>query len=406
MRGREHLRGDPAEAEKLAGYLRVGEEEGQEAVSGLHALHPWPGRMHPLWARRIMADLPKDASVLDPFCGGGTVLVEARKLGLHARGSDINPIAVRLARLKCIPHADPQVVASEADRCFEKCTERRRTPFSALAQGETAFPKHVLAGLISLRDEIEKVDDRKAREILLFCMSPLLDKLAERQGRPAPRVPRTAVRDMFRRRVESWIAAWASMEPFRWAEVEQADAKWLPWKPNTSGALVTSPPYPGVYDYAGMQARRLRWLGGADTLATTRAKEIGRRDTQARWTRDMSMVLKQVCRTTRAGSPFYLVVGDGVMEDRVIRADRALETQAADLPMEFVAVASQERPHFHQGTARAFGKKPRMEHLIMFRRTEGPAGRQGQGPRPERRRKRGQGKRQGPSTTRARRPKK
>ncbi len=347
------------------------EREAQESVRGAHGVHPYPGRMHPLWARRILAALPDDASVLDPFCGSGTVLIEARKRGVHARGSDVNPIAVRLARLKCIPHADPEAFLAEADRCAQGCTKRRDTPFSALAAEEEnkAFPRHVLAGLISLRDEIARAKDDKVREALLFCMSPLLDKLAGRPGTPPPRVSRTAVRDFFRQRADLWVEVWQALDGHRWAEVEAADAKWLPWKPGTSTAVVTSPPYPGVFDYAAMQRRRTLWLGSLEELKKARKVEIGRRYTRAMWADDMHFALKQMARTVKPGSPLYLVVGDGIMSGKVVRTDRVLEKLCVDLPLEHVATAGQERPHFHKPTQSAFSNRPKMEHLVLLRRT-------------------------------------
>ena len=38
----------------------------------------------------------KAPSIYDPFCGGGSIPLEAQRLGLHARASDLNPIAVLL----------------------------------------------------------------------------------------------------------------------------------------------------------------------------------------------------------------------------------------------------------------------------------------------------------------------
>src|SRR5574338_853686 len=38
--------------------------------------------------------------ILDPFCGSGTVLVEARAAGLRTIGTDLNPLAVLIARAK------------------------------------------------------------------------------------------------------------------------------------------------------------------------------------------------------------------------------------------------------------------------------------------------------------------
>ena len=36
--------------------------------------------------------------VLDPFCGGGSIPLEAQRLGLEAHGSDLNPVAVVITK--------------------------------------------------------------------------------------------------------------------------------------------------------------------------------------------------------------------------------------------------------------------------------------------------------------------
>ncbi|HWD10173.1 MAG TPA: DUF1156 domain-containing protein [Actinomycetota bacterium] len=46
-------------------------------------------------------------TVFDPFCGGGSTLVEAQRLGLPAAGSDLNPVAVLITRT--ITELVPQV---------------------------------------------------------------------------------------------------------------------------------------------------------------------------------------------------------------------------------------------------------------------------------------------------------
>lgn len=46
-------------------------------------------------ARQFPEGLPP---VLDPFCGGGSTLVEAQRLGLRSKGSDLNPVPVLITR--------------------------------------------------------------------------------------------------------------------------------------------------------------------------------------------------------------------------------------------------------------------------------------------------------------------
>ena len=61
-----------------------------------HGLHEYRGKFFPQLVRALMniARLPEDAVVLDPMCGSGTTLVEARLSGRRSYGLDMNPLSV------------------------------------------------------------------------------------------------------------------------------------------------------------------------------------------------------------------------------------------------------------------------------------------------------------------------
>lgn len=50
--------------------------------------------------KEIINTDPTTSTVLDPFCGSGTVLCEGKKLGLNVMGFDINPLAVLIATVQ------------------------------------------------------------------------------------------------------------------------------------------------------------------------------------------------------------------------------------------------------------------------------------------------------------------
>lgn len=71
---------------------------------GTHKFHRYPGKFIPhipRWA--ITKYLRERSTVLDPFCGSGTTLVEASVLGHDAVGMDIDPIAQLVSRAKTTP---------------------------------------------------------------------------------------------------------------------------------------------------------------------------------------------------------------------------------------------------------------------------------------------------------------
>ncbi|MXX78160.1 MAG: DUF1156 domain-containing protein [Gemmatimonadales bacterium] len=53
-------------------------------------------------ARAVLEYLAQHAPpVCDPFCGGGSIPLEAQRLGLRAHGSDLNPVAVLVSKATC-----------------------------------------------------------------------------------------------------------------------------------------------------------------------------------------------------------------------------------------------------------------------------------------------------------------
>jgi putative DNA methylase len=67
-------------------------------------------------------------TVLDPFLGSGTTLVEASKLGASIAGQDINPVAVLTAR-QALAEWDDERISAATQLITEQCAERIRVLF-------------------------------------------------------------------------------------------------------------------------------------------------------------------------------------------------------------------------------------------------------------------------------------
>jgi DNA methylase len=85
----------------------------QEPVDGYtHEFYRYPARFSPLFAREaIRAFSEPGDTVLDPFMGGGTTLVEALISGRRAVGVDISTLAVFIAGVKTTPLSKADISA-------------------------------------------------------------------------------------------------------------------------------------------------------------------------------------------------------------------------------------------------------------------------------------------------------
>ena len=66
-----------------------------------HNFHPYPAKFIPKIPQISIQFFTKPReTVLDPFCGIGTTLVEAKLLNRDAKGVDIHPISILSSKVK------------------------------------------------------------------------------------------------------------------------------------------------------------------------------------------------------------------------------------------------------------------------------------------------------------------
>ncbi|HRG98044.1 MAG TPA: DNA methyltransferase, partial [Polyangiaceae bacterium] len=174
------LGGEPDDARALGEALDVqpaGDDEGEPERADVHGFHVYPARMHPTTAARLVALAAREGDrVLDPFCGSGTVLVEALASGRHAVGTDLNPLAVRLSRLKLrdLTAEGRALLVAEASRARAVADERRKLRVGSSTrypdEDVELFDPHVLLELDSLRVGVDAAE-KSTREPLMLVLS-------------------------------------------------------------------------------------------------------------------------------------------------------------------------------------------------------------------------------------------
>ncbi|MCX4239835.1 TRM11 family SAM-dependent methyltransferase [Paraliomyxa miuraensis] len=378
--------GDPEVAAVLAAALESVERAERDPLT--HGLHAYPARMHHAIARHVLQAWAEPRTrVLDPFCGSGTVLVEARRRGLRTAGVDLNPLALRIAEIATTwaGPSERRALADAAQRVVEASFDRvqRRVPVRApLAAAERQwYQPHVLLELGGLHAEIEALPPGMVRRALQVVLSSIVVKFSRQRAETTERevdkrIGKKVVTGFFARKAQELVARLAALadeapeegpSPRLW----EGDARRLRevvgrWR---FDLVLSSPPYGGTYDYADHHARRYPWLGlsaealqrgelGARRHLSARGQD---RDAARRWAEQVQAMLGSIGSVLSPRGRVVLLVGDAEVGGRRISAVRQLATLAERAELMVVASASQRRPDF-------LGGAPRREHLVALAR--------------------------------------
>jgi len=351
-----------------------------------HGFHSYAGRMHPSTARLAIARFSQPGQeVLDPFCGSGTVLVEAMAAGRKAMGSDASPLAVIIARVRSTTLGQDgrrrlvDVAREIAEEAGERARKRLRPeiPNWARRESDRFFP-HVALELYGLRELIGSTKEDDVGHALRACLSSILVKFMRGSDEAeVRRIGRGVPSHFFASRAEELARGLEALErrspPGTPApQIHLADARDL--GALAAGAfdlILSSPPYAGTYDYAEHHDVRFLWLG------LSRAKldrvQVGSRDdglgsAAQRWRQDRRRWLSEMARVARPGAAVILQVGDGVVAGGPEDASRAVEDEARHLGLVPVARVSQARPPHDRRLRDIFAGCPRREHIVLLRK--------------------------------------
>ena len=146
--------------------------------SATHWIHWYPAKMFHRIPSEIMdtIGLPPRATILDPFCGSGTVLLEANLRGHDAIGLDINPLAQLISRVKTIP-LDPQVLQGQLEQVKARSSRSRVKPdYCSTLDSWISWPARV--GLHRLHVAISEIPDADYRDFFRVALTSIVRKVS------------------------------------------------------------------------------------------------------------------------------------------------------------------------------------------------------------------------------------
>lgn len=149
---------------------------------GMHDLHEYRGKFFPQLVRACIniAGIERESIVLDPFCGSGTTLCEAKVRGMKAVGTDLNPLSVMISRVKAgIFDLEKEDIADEYSMVKNRMDERntdysKRWKEADLKYLEGWFAKEALEDINNLLDAIDLVENTMIADLFRVNLSNII----------------------------------------------------------------------------------------------------------------------------------------------------------------------------------------------------------------------------------------
>ncbi len=258
-----------------------------------HGLHPYKGKFYPQLAKGLLnlAGLAEGATILDPFCGSGTTLLEGYLNGFAAYGCDMHPLAAKIARAKTdILDTDPDVLAAVVTTVYDAIGAQPRRFVSdvsefredCLEEIERWFPSPVIAKMNWLLKAIRKTSAGTVRDFLEVILSSVIREVSQQDPSDLRiRYRKELLRDadvlslfgeqlrvQFSRIEKFWRVRGRAPSRFRRAHVVQCDNRdpsmlqRMGLSPGSVDLVLTSPPYATALPYIDTDRLSLLTLFG------------------------------------------------------------------------------------------------------------------------------------------------
>ncbi len=272
-----------------------------------HYLFRYPAKFHPPVARKLVEEFSDQGElILDPFCGSGTLLVEAVQSGRNSIGLDIDPVATFASRVKTL-HISPTALRKSSEKLLEELEtfERPATEYERLTREDLAatesdaeaaareltlpgipnfshwFRRYVAIDLGTILSGIERTPmAEKHRLFFRLAFGSIIRAASNADPVPVSGLEVTSHMkrreeegrrinpfDLFRRSVKRALKDWEEYEEGRQrsgstAEARQGDATQLARHVRRSvDVIITSPPYHQAVDYYRRHTLEMYWLG-------------------------------------------------------------------------------------------------------------------------------------------------
>ena len=256
---------------------------------GPHGIHEYRGKFFPQLVKALInfAGLQPGEVVIDPMCGSGTTNIEARSMGMQTIGADLNPLSVKISRVKTsVFDLDLASINTHLTRFLTAIKEtdiRKSVAEYPWNKDDTTylnrwFAPEALKELAFILTKIADTTDKKTRRFLQVCLSNIIRSISwQRESDLRVRkeitnyTPGMAIQLLSQEikksiaKITAYLSCFNGIKTFPQFTIQEGDARNIhtvfPTWVGKCDVLITSPPYAMALPYIDTDRLSLSTLG-------------------------------------------------------------------------------------------------------------------------------------------------
>ncbi len=275
---------------------------GKKVSYATHGIHRYPAKFIPQVPRFCIERYSRAGdTVLDPFMGSGTTMLEAFMAGRDSLGIDVHPLARLIAKVKTTP-IEPEELTRLGETLIHKIRNDRRDPnewVPEIPNREHWFLPAVLTDLAKIKMNIFEMEPGDQQDFFKICFSSIIRRVSnsdddslipevtsfqkklEEQGKTShDAIGRfeNSVRSKIIDARDFWQRSRDVAEKFRRTpsmKIVGRDARDIALEDGSVELAVTSPPYASAVHYVSVHKLEMYWLDLIKSTAEIDGNIIG-----------------------------------------------------------------------------------------------------------------------------------
>lgn len=303
-----------------------------------HGIHAYPAKYIPQLPEAVILEHTNERNtILDPFCGSGTTLLEASINGRKSIGIDSNPIAALVSKVKTTPLDSSELLRiPEIIEYIKNIEDIEEKEVPKVPNIDHWFQQNMIKELAWLKYYISQEESANLRDFLTVIFSSIILSVSNQESdtRYAAKDKNLPDGYALKRFIAKLKSSLKSIEELSCIEnvkknppkVFNIDAREITSNhipDNSIDLVVTSPPYANSYDYYLYHKLRMTWLD-YDFVEVKNA-EIGSRNEHSSrkqsiqaYIDKMIPVMSNIARVLKPNKLAYFFIGDSIISGEYI----------------------------------------------------------------------------------------